>query len=72
MSKHFVENKKDLCYYLTLYTLEGHTTWRAHLSSKKGAFEIEQKNWALGGKAPKVTQAVVMRIDRLTGTFTPQ
>lgn len=58
---------KDLAYYLTLFKIEGHTTWRAHLAQDKEAFEKQkQPTW------PKVTELVVMRIDRLTDTFKPQ
>lgn len=61
-------HKKEIAYYLTLFTLEGHTTWRAHLGGTMDAFEIEQKNWS-GKHKPKVTDKRVLRIDRLTGTF---
>lgn len=59
------DKPKDLAYYLTLFKLEGHTTWRAHLGGHKEAFALEQKNW----KGAKITEQVTMRIDRLTGTF---
>jgi len=58
---------KDLAYYLTLFKLEGHQTWRAHLSGHVDGFEVEQKNWTK--KAPAVTEVQKLRIDRLTGTF---
>lgn len=61
------DEKKELAYYLTLFKLEGHTTWRAHLGGHKDAFDTEQKAW--GKKGPKITEKVVMRIDRITGTF---
>lgn len=69
MSKHFQENKKDLNYYLTLYHLKGHTTWRAHLSGHAGGFTNEQKAWAQGPNPPEVTEKQVLIIDRITGTF---
>lgn len=56
----------DLAYYLTLFKLEGHQTWRAHLGGHKEAFDVEQKNWL---KGPVITEKQTMRIDRLTGTF---
>jgi hypothetical protein len=61
----------DLSYYLTLFRLEGHQTWRAHRGAHKEAFDLEQKNW-FGKNAPKVTEYQTLRIDRLTGTFIPE
>lgn len=60
------ENKtpKDLAYYLTLFKIEGHTTWRAHLCGYKNGFKQQVEN----DKA-KVTESMVIRIDRITGTF---
>ena len=55
----------ELVYYLTIYTLEGHTTYRAHLSRWKGAFDKESKM----PNFPKITSKTVMIIDRLTGGF---
>lgn len=57
----------DLHYYLTLFTLEGHKTWRVHLSGHKDGFDTEQKTWAKG--SAKITQKQVLIIDRLTGGF---
>lgn len=66
MIKAFEENKKDLSYYLTLFQLEGHTTWRAHLSNKVDAFELDtKKNW--GKNAPTITAKRIIKIDRVTG-----
>lgn len=62
--------EKDLAYYLTVFTLEGHETWRVHVNTNPSAFEeIEMKNWkaAKGKKAAKLSQKKVYRIDRLTG-----
>lgn len=60
------EAPKDLGYYLTLFKLEGHTTWRAHLSGGKDDFEKQkQATW------PKVTEKNVIRIDRIAGTLQP-
>lgn len=57
---------KDLSYYLTLFTLEGHQTWRAHLTGRKDGFEIEMKNWK---PDVKLKERQTIRIDRLTGGF---
>lgn len=60
----------DLVYFLTLYKLEGHQTWRAHFSGRKNGFELEQKNCSQQpGKTPKITEKNELIIDRLTGTF---
>lgn len=57
----------DLNYYLTLYQLEGHTTWRASLSSHKKGFQKEALNIN-----PKITDVLVYRIDRTTGSVIRQ
>lgn len=70
MSKHFKEQKgsKDLAYYVTMFKLEGHTTWRCHMSQNQQGFELEQKNWP---PKVKITEKNVLRIDRITGTIQP-
>lgn len=68
MSETPEQPKKDLAYYLTLFKIEGHTTWRAHLSQKAEAFQDDiKKNW--NQNPPTVTEKMVVRIDRVTGTF---
>lgn len=71
MAKTPHQKPTDLSYYLTLFKLEGHQTWRAHLGGHKEAFAVEQKNWT-SKNAPKVTECHTLRIDRLTGTFIPE
>ncbi len=56
--------KKDLTYYLTLFKLEGHETWRADLKNHKKGFEEAMKDL----KA-KITEKKVFEIDRFTGDF---
>lgn len=58
--------EKDLSYYLTLYKLEGHETWRAILSQNPEGFDLQSKH----NNFPKVTERVNMKINRITGTFT--
>lgn len=65
MSKHFKENKKDPSYYVTLFKIEGHTTWRAHMGADEKAFARQVKDWKTN--APKIIAKKVIRIDRLTG-----
>lgn len=61
--------EKDLAYYLTLYKLEGHETWRVVLGRDKDYFEQKEiKNW---GPNVKITEKNVIRIDRLSGTIIP-
>lgn len=52
----------NLAYYLTLFKIEGHTTWRAHIASEEEKFDEQAK--AKGH--PKVTEKRVIRIDRFT------
>lgn len=65
-----LNQNKDLSYYLTMFTLEGHTTWRCHLSQKKDGFDHEWNSQQQGVK-PKITARNVIHIDRLTGTIKP-
>jgi len=55
----------ELAYYLTLMKIEGHTTWRAHLSGHATGF---QEEWSTG-KHPAITEKQVFRIDRITGAI---
>lgn len=68
MSKHYKEDtsSKDLGYYVTLFKIEGHSTFRAHLHSDAGGFDRE---WSQGGTRPKITEKRVYRIDRITGEW---
>lgn len=63
---------KELAYYLTLFTLEGHKTWRAHLGGDKEAFDRQDAiNVKNGAQPMKVTKRHVIRFDRLTGQLQP-
>ncbi len=63
----------DPAYYLTLFTLEGHQTWRASLKMSKDGFakEWDSTQSFNGGKKPKITEKHTIRIDRLTGQIIP-
>lgn len=65
-----MKNEKELAYYLELYTLEGHKTWRASLSQFKDGLDQMVKNQTTG-KFPKITERHTIRIDRLTGQIQP-
>lgn len=56
------ETKKDLSYYLTLFKIEGHTTWRAHLAADPQGFAKQCQPGM-----PKITEKKTVRIDRITG-----
>lgn len=61
---------KDLSYYVTLFTLEGHSTWRADLDSKPDGFQRKWDSQQQGTK-PKILKKNVLKIDRLTGQIIP-
>lgn len=64
------DTEKDLAYYVTIFKLDGHQTWRCHLGKRLADFsEVEMKNW--GANPPKVTEKHVLRIDRITGQIKP-
>lgn len=50
-------------YYLTLFKIEGHTTFRAHISKQEGGFTHEVNTTP---NFPKITEKKVLRIDALT------
>ena len=62
-----MNSQKELAYYLTVFKIEGHETWRGHLGGSVGAFGVQLKN--NDGKHPKVTAKKVYRIDRINGAL---
>ncbi len=56
---------KELAYYLTVFKIEGHETWRASMGGYAGAFSESLKT----GNHPKVTAKKLYRIDRITGAL---
>lgn len=54
------KDPSELCYYLTVFKLKGHTTYRATLHQKKDNFN---ENVA---KHTDITEKKVYRIDRIT------
>lgn len=54
---------KDPSYYLTLFKIEGHETYRAHLSNRKTGFETDVV------PNTKVVETKAIRFDRITGNF---
>lgn len=63
-----VKKEKELAYYVVMFKLEGHTTWRCHMSQDIEGFKREQKNWP---PSVKVTEQNTLRIDRITGQIKP-
>lgn len=57
------EHKTPLRYYLTLFKIEGHDTWRASLSQHENGFQDSI------AALTKVTEKRVVRTDRITGTL---
>lgn len=57
------KSKKEKAYYLTLFKIEGHKTWRAHLAAGAKQFDEERSRWV---KSPKITDRSTLRIDRIT------
>ncbi len=51
-------------YYLTLFKIEGHTTFRTHISKQESGFTHEVKTTP---NFPKITEKKILRIDALTG-----
>ncbi len=65
-----MKSEKELAYYLTMFKIEGHDTWRVSVGGDTSAFKrslIEVHPG--GGKAPKVTAKKLFRIDRITGAL---
>jgi len=58
--------ERELAYYLTLFKIKGHSTWRAYLGGSKDSFKKQVVN-----DHHDITETMVMRIDRVTGTFQP-
>ncbi len=58
------DNSTELAYYLTLYKIEGHQTYRAVVNRAKGDFDRH-----LTPGHPKIIKKEVYRIDRLNGVI---
>lgn len=56
---------KNPFYFLTLFKIEGHSTWRQHVGKSESSFMKQMENSE--GKPPVITEAKVIKIDRLTG-----
>ena len=56
------QEKKDLSYYLTLFKISGHQTWRTHISDHKDGFSKQIPNIKTD-----ITDTQLYKIDRLTG-----
>lgn len=58
------KNDSELVYYITLFKIEGHSTWRCSIKATPTAFDEEiEKTKGF----PKITARKVYRVDRKTG-----
>jgi len=55
--------EKDLFYYITLYKIEGHDTWRIDVARHAQGFD---EAWKIG-KHPNITARKDLKVDRITG-----
>lgn len=53
-------------YYLTVFRIEGHTTWRTHLTEHEKGFEKQEKSLNF----PMVTDKKTYIVDKVTGDIT--
>lgn len=67
-----INKEKDLSYYITLFKVEGHSTWRTHLGIGKDSFYLQWSsgNEEKGGKKPRITERRTIKVDRITGELT--
>lgn len=54
--------KKELAYYIVLFKIEGHETWRL---TQDASFKNEH------AQGTKITEVKKFRVDRLTGEIVP-
>jgi len=59
------KQQKELAYYLNLFKVKDHTTWRIDLKDSKEGFENTFKHPEC--KRPNITDIKTFRVDRLTG-----
>lgn len=57
--------RADPAYYLTLFKIEGHKTYRAHIAG-----DLTSLQYNMGENAPTITEKKVYRVDRVTGEIT--
>lgn len=70
--KVFPPKKDPIAYTFTLFTLEGHETWRGHLGNDAGAFDRVVANERKQGHAYKITGKKIFIIDRVNGMISEQ
>lgn len=59
------DKPKDISYYLTLFQIEGHQTWRTHLDKRPDSFDKHLV------PVTKITKTQRFKIDRITGVISP-
>lgn len=60
-------DKNDSKYFVIIYKLEGHETWRVHSGRSIEGFEKQ----AINNKWPKITERNTIEVDRITGQIKP-
>lgn len=58
--------KKELAYYITLFKIKGHSTWRCHIASHPEGFKEQMSR-----DNAQVTDTRVIRVDRVEGLIQP-
>lgn len=66
MSKGNKQGLKNLFWYFTLFKIEGHETWRAHLGSDAESLDRTAKV----DHFPKITERKILKVDKVTGEIT--
>lgn len=62
------KNEQDLAYYMTMFKIEGHETWRINVGGTPESFRKSILTaFPGGGKIPKITAKKIYRVDRMTG-----
>lgn len=59
-----VSPNMEIGYFLTLFKIEGHQTWRAFLGGKESSFDDQVQ-----ASMPKITERKVLYINRITGVI---
>lgn len=57
--------EKELYYFIHLFKIKGHKTWRADFKGTQSGFEEQFKHPE--NKRPNITEMKIFKIDRITG-----
>ncbi len=70
MAKQIKKSKEKLEYFINLFKVEGHGTWRISVHAKAGDFE--RLLGIDGTKKPVITDKKILIVDRVTGDIKEQ